>query len=104
MHACTDRGCPAPTGAQAHCGGANGCHKTFTAVCHFDAHRTGAVDRRKCVGDNGGGRMVIPPATPDGSPYSLWFEDGLWSTDEGHAERRAAAERMAKARAAKAAV
>ncbi|MGI5245438.1 hypothetical protein [Dactylosporangium sp. CA-139066] len=97
MRACVLRKCVTPSGSQAHC---TACHETFTAVSHFDAHRVGPVDRRSCIVSIGS-RMVIPPATPDGSEYSLWFEDGLWSTDEGHSDRRAASARMAAARAAK---
>jgi hypothetical protein len=99
-HTCTVFKCPIPTGSQAHCGGSNGCHQTFTAVCHFDAHRIGYVDTRRCVKPSGD-TMVIPAGAPDAPTGMLFRQDGLWSTAQGHTERLTASARMMAARAAK---
>jgi hypothetical protein len=96
-YSCTAFKCPTPTGSQAHC---SVCHQTFTAVGHFDAHRIGYVDSRRCVKPTGN-TMVIPAGAPDAPTGLLLKQEGLWSTEAGHADRVAATERMRAARAAK---
>lgn len=68
---CTDS-CRRPSRGQAHCG-AEGCHKTFTAVAWFDLHRIG-------------GRCNIITDLVD--------KDGVWATPERHQQSVEMAKRL----------
>lgn len=66
----------------AHCGV---CHKTFSGVSYFDAHRTGG----RCFGT--------------AALYDSGFveERGIWSTPESHERRSLLQERLERAREAR---
>ena len=78
----------------AHCGV---CHETFVGVAYFDWHRFGGVCwSQKC------GEFPYADAREwwfhkDSYPV-LRLEDEVWSTAEGHDNRKVVAERLAKAR------
>lgn len=50
-----------------HCGGANGCHRTFTGVGHFDRHRRDG----RCVDPATIGLHLV-----DGRAYEAWGTGG----------------------------
>ncbi|WP_425457709.1 hypothetical protein [Catellatospora sichuanensis] len=70
-------GCRTPRGQEAHC---TVCHNSFSGVTYFDDHRQEGY--------------CLSPVT-----RGLIRQDDLWASPEGHEQRRASAERMAKARA-----
>lgn len=85
----TCRGCDSTWTAKtwAHC---SVCHATFTGVTYFDYHRVNG----KCWG-----------ASDNALRHSqLTLSDGVWSTPEGHENRRVQSDRARNARRGKTAV
>lgn len=93
MHTQTpcDSTCKAPTGSlQAHCRRV-GCHQTFATVESFDLHR-----RDDSVPEWEDNDCWLP------GDIGLILMDGLWGTEDEHLKRLEVAEKMTKARAARA--